>query len=472
MEERLGSVPSTPRKKRTRDRFIPNRSAMDLSGAFSLAGEARSPSVTNSEVADQAYSEVLKAELFGTELPSSAASTSSWSSPQSSIGSSPDRKNRGGRRETQSLPTTPRKNRNLFSYSPSKRATRATENEVFSSSPMRLDSQLFLLSPKKRPREIERTPYKALDAPMHADDFYLNLLEWGPQNYLAVGLGSSVYIWNRETEEVHELCQLDTDKVCSVSWINTGTHLAVGTQDGLVQIWDVENSRCIRQMRGHTRRVMSLSWNSHVLSSGSEDTTILHHDVRSHVQYTHQLKAHRGQVCGLRWNTELNQLASGANDDKVFIWDGMSQEPLYEFSEHRGAVKALAWSPHNRGLLATGGGTYDRRLIFWNTLTGQRLSEFDTGSQVCNVLWSAKTREIVSSHGFSNYQIAIWQYPSMQQVVSLTGHQSRVLSLSLSHDGEMLASGAGDETVRLWNIYQGDKTKDGDSRLSIYSQLR
>lgn len=472
MEERAGSVPSTPRKRRARDRFIPNRSAIDLSGAYSLVGDTPPTGHTSTDVADAAYSEVLKAELFGIDLPSSNASSSSLSSPQSSIGSSPDRKNRNSRRETQSLPTTPRKNRNLFTYSPSKRATRATENEIFSSSPVRLDSQNFLLSPKPRPREISRTPYKALDAPMHADDFYLNLLEWGPQNLLAVGLASSVYVWNRETEEVHELCNLDDDKVCSVSWINTGSHLAVGTDDGLVQIWDVAESKCIRRMRGHTARVTSLSWNNHLLSSGSADCSIMHHDVRTHSQYTHVLRSHQGEVCGLRWNPELNQLASGANDDKVMIWDGVNTDPLYQFSDHVGAVKALAWSPHNRGLLATGGGTSDRRIMFWNTLTGQRLSSFDTGSQVCNVVWSTKTREIISSHGFSAYQIAIWQYPSMQQVVSLTGHQSRVLSLSLSHDGEMLASGAGDETVRLWTIYNANKTKEGTSKLDIYNQLR
>jgi hypothetical protein len=30
--------------------------------------------------------------------------------------------------------------------------------------------------------------------------------------------------------------------------------------------------------------------------------------------------------------------------------------PLYRFTEHTAAVKALAWSPHAHGLLASGGG--------------------------------------------------------------------------------------------------------------------
>ena len=44
--------------------------------------------------------------------------------------------------------------------------------------------------------------------------------------------------------------------------------------------------------------------------------------------------------------------------------------------------QAIAWSPHHHGLLASGGGTADRYIRFWNTLTGQPMQSIDTGSQV------------------------------------------------------------------------------------------
>lgn len=46
------------------------------------------------------------------------------------------------------------------------------------------------------------------------------------------------------------------------------------------------------------------------------------------------------------------------------------------------AVKAIAWSPHQHGLLASGGGTADRCIRFWNTASGASLASIDTGSQV------------------------------------------------------------------------------------------
>ena len=45
------------------------------------------------------------------------------------------------------------------------------------------------------------------------------------------------------------------------------------------------------------------------------------------------------------------------------------------------AVKALAWSPHQHGLLASGGGTADQHIRFWNTSSGTPLTSVNTGSQ-------------------------------------------------------------------------------------------
>ena len=73
-------------------------------------------------------------------------------------------------------------------------------------------------------------------------------------------------------------------------------------------------------------------------------------------------------------------LASGGNDNKLFVWEAMQGggrgnsggttsncEPLCRFEEHTAAVKAVAWSPHQHGLLASGGGTADRHIRYCMT---------------------------------------------------------------------------------------------------------
>jgi len=71
-------------------------------------------------------------------------------------------------------------------------------------------------------------------------------------------------------------------------------------------------------------------------------------------------------------------------------------KPLHTFSEHTAAVKALAWSPHQHGILASGGGSGDKKIKFWNCLTTREVQSIDTGSQVCSLAWSKDTNELVS----------------------------------------------------------------------------
>ena len=51
------------------------------------------------------------------------------------------------------------------------------------------------------------------------DDFYLNLVDWSSQNMLAVGLGSSVYLWSAQNSKVTRLVDVGPDDlITSVAW--------------------------------------------------------------------------------------------------------------------------------------------------------------------------------------------------------------------------------------------------------------
>lgn len=328
-------------------------------------------------------------------------------------------------------------------------------------------SQRLMSTPQKRQRRIQKIAFKVLDAPALQDDFYLNLVDWSSQNVLAVGLGSCVYLWSACTSKVTKLCDLAPaeDMVTSVAWAQRGTHLAVGTNKGEVQLWDTIKCKKVRTMGGHSARVGTLNFSGASLASGSRDRLIYIRDVRIQPQYTHRLAAHKQEICGLKWSSdEPAYLASGGNDNKLLVWDiKNSSQPISKFSEHSAAVKAIAWSPHQHGLLASGGGTADRCIRFWNTLSGVGLHHIDTGSQVCNLAWSKNCNEIVSTHGYSLNQIVVWRYPSMSKVVTLTGHTFRVLYLAMSPDGSTIVTGAGDETLRFWQLFPGPRSHDKSS---------
>eukprot|EP01084_Bolivina_argentea_P154080 268620_1 len=100
----------------------------------------------------------------------------------------------------------------------------------------------------KNVRYIAKTAERVLDAPDLMDDYYLNLLHWGaPNNMIAIGLGSSVYLWNSANGEINLLTDYnqndDSDTyVCSVRWNHNSQYIAVGTSDNIVTLYDA-NSR-------------------------------------------------------------------------------------------------------------------------------------------------------------------------------------------------------------------------------------
>ncbi|KAH8826824.1 WD40 repeat-like protein [Flagelloscypha sp. PMI_526] len=543
------------------DRFVPHRESSEMTVGYNLRKDREQSPASGSRIiqpesdalreqANALYQNVLHGEIDPTDRPGSPVRPGP--APQNprdaTAPSTPTRVDRGRRLFAYASPSTPPRN-NSVDRSPSRKPGLNSPNHPqFNLSPIRSSSQTTLNSPRRKLRSVCKTPYRVLDAPELAEDFYLNLVDWSSTNILGVGLGSCVYLWSAQDANVNKLCDVSggpghsTDVVSSVAWVQRGGALAVATLGGHLSIYDGPTLQLIRTYENaHSMRIGALAWNGAVLSSGSRDRAIHHRDVRE--QTTSPWKqsiGHRQEVCGLKWSSAASSpseggssaistayLASGGNDNKVCVWDlrgtartnptgrapvssvathcsmargpaqphttvplnnhtaqygtasrpsgsgsspgsssssvsdsdplSANDAPLWKFHEHTAAVKALAWDPHLPGILATGGGTADKHIRFWNTSSGSLLSQLDTGSQVCNLTWSLTSHELVSTHGYSSTtaqnQICIWRYPSLECVASLSGHSNRVLYLAMSPDGETIVTGAGDETLRFWNAF-------------------
>ena len=301
-------------------------------------------------------------------------------------------------------------------------------------------------------------------APDIVDDFYLNLISWSKDNILAIALQETIYLWNATTSETHELKSLDDSNfVTSLSWCEApgSTHvIGVGTDEGSVHIFDARDGRSMGVLTSNpASRVTSLAWKGEVLSAGGQDGTIVNWDLNSNRSCWSVFKGHAEGVCGLRWDhQDTYSLASGANDNRVCIWDARfsasrsHHAPRLVLAGHTAAVKALAWCPFTRGVLATGGGSADRTIKFWDSDSGALTKSVDTGSQVSSLDWNRHERELISSHGYSDNLLIVWDYPTMTKVAELNAHKARILGTAVSPDGNTLVSAGADEILCFWQI--------------------
>ena len=338
-------------------------------------------------------------------------------------------------------------------------------------------------------RKIPKTPFRILDAPNLVDDFYLNLLDWGKENIIAVALSDELYLWNDNNAKSSLLMTYESNNttsedsfinnITSLSWMQNGLFLGIGLPDGNIQFCDINKKIKIREIEAHNNRVSCLSWNDNILSSGSKDRYIKNFDIRMKCPEISKIKRHKQEICSLKYSIEGDLLASGGNDNIAYIWDirnlknnifnflldNNSPNP-YEIKPysvnnlHNAAVKAMNWCPWKRHVLATGGGSKDKTIKIYSCDCNKLIRNINTGSQVCALVWNEKEKEIISSHGYNKNQIIIWNYEKNKKICELKGHMNRVLYLAKSPDERFICTGSGDETLRFWKINDEIKGKN------------
>jgi WD40 repeat protein len=338
-------------------------------------------------------------------------------------------------------------------------------------------------------RKIPKTPFRILDAPNLVDDFYLNLLDWGKENIIAVALSDELYLWNDNnakssllmTYECNNTTSEDSfiNNITSLSWMQNGLFLGIGLPDGNIQFWDINKKIKIREIEAHNNRVSCLSWNDNILSSGSKDRYIKNFDIRMKCPEISKIKRHKQEICSLKYSIEGDLLASGGNDNIAYIWDIRNlKNNIFNFlldnnnpnpyeikpysvnNLHNAAVKAMNWCPWKRHVLATGGGSKDKTIKIYSCDCNKLIRNINTGSQVCALVWNEKEKEIISSHGYNKNQIIIWNYEKNKKICELKGHMNRVLYLAKSPDERFICTGSGDETLRFWKINDEIKGKN------------
>lgn len=303
-------------------------------------------------------------------------------------------------------------------------------------------------------REIDTSPFKILDAPGMLDDYYLNLLDWSLQDVVTIGLNDSAYAYHAKTKKVAELFVLEDGYISCVG--SSGTVVGLGTSHGVLEILDQVTQKRVLEIAVDKMRIPSISWNNSVVSVGLRNGTVKHFDLRSG-SLVHALKLHSMEVCGLQWSPDKKYLASGGNDNLVQISQLGRASVVCTFGKHRGAVKAMDWCPWRSSILATGGGTKDRTIRFWDVNDRCEEKRYEVESQVCSIKFVSRYKEMVTSHGYVENNICIWKANKMKCISSFGKHDARVLHMALSPDQCVVASVSADENLKFWKLVEDDR---------------
>ncbi|KAG8723957.1 hypothetical protein FRC09_000993 [Ceratobasidium sp. 395] len=246
------------------------------------------------------------------------------------------------------------------------------------------------------------------------------------------------------------------DRVYCVAYSPDGTHIASGSEDGRIYIWDAISWQMLRQSsQNHVEAVQSIAYSPDGarIVSGSNDMTIRIWDAYTGDMLGQPLEGHTQPVGSVAYSPDGERIVSGSWDKTVRIWDAYTGQMVGQPLEgYTGRIFSVAYS--SNGHITSGGS--DKTLRTWDAHTGEMVGEPMRGhtNEVYCVAYSPDGAYLVS--GCDDGTIRIWNAHTRQMVMETpNAHTSYVWSVSYSSDGARFISCSWDSTIRTWDAHTG-----------------
>lgn len=163
------------------------------------------------------------------------------------------------------------------------------------------------------------------------------------------------------------------EAVVSLNFSPDGAHLASGSGDTTVRLWDLNTETPHFTCTGHKQWVLCVSWapDGKRLASGCKAGSIIIWDPETGQQKGRPLSGHKKHINCLAWepyhkNPECRRLASASGDGDCRVWDVKLGQCLMNIAGHTNAVTAVRWG--GAGLIYTS--SKDRTVKMWRAADG------------------------------------------------------------------------------------------------------
>ncbi|MBD1829493.1 AAA-like domain-containing protein [Microcoleus vaginatus GB1-A2] len=275
------------------------------------------------------------------------------------------------------------------------------------------------------------------------------------QMRVAIALEQAVYNF-RERRRL----QTQASTLAFASFSPDSQTIVTATDDNYIKLWQ-NNGTLQATLTGHTDKIIRaiFSPSGQMIVSASNDQTLK--IWQKDGKLIHDIKGHSGEITSVSFSPDGKIIASASADGTVKLWK-INGEELSSLKVERGWITSASFSPD--GQIIAGAGT-DGTVKLWSLrkivekLQKQQSIEASNDIKLLRTLQmeSDKIMSITFSPDGAMLAAAsaggtarIWSKDGTP--LSILKHTSGLTNISFSPDSQMLLSASTDKMLRLWNI--------------------
>jgi len=285
----------------------------------------------------------------------------------------------------------------------------------------------------------------------------------------------TIYLWKIPSSSQPLLLRIKEEiavEVISIAFSPDNQKLAGSSGNGTIRLWEVgTGTQLIRPLCHEDCVCIAFSHDGKILASGSKkDPTVRLWDVATGQLLGQMLCKHENEddfVNSVAFSPNGQVLASGSYDSTIRLWTVATRTLRSKLFHADGSssqggksICSLVFSPNGQMLASASSGS--KKICQWEVATGsllgcQFLSGYESDSSDDCIVFSPDGK-MLAVGDFSDHTIRVWEVTTGQPVGQpCHGHESYIISMAFSSDGQKLASSSGDSTIRLWDVATGQQ---------------
>ncbi|KAI0657967.1 U4/U6 snRNP-specific spliceosomal protein [Cubamyces menziesii] len=270
-------------------------------------------------------------------------------------------------------------------------------------------------------------------------------------NFVSGAADLSVHLWSLNSETPLATLKGHADRVARVAFHPSGRYVASASFDTTWRLWDVATQKELLLQEGHSKEVFSIEFQNDgaLCASGGIDAIGRVWDLRTG-RTAMVLDGHVKPIFGISFSPNGYQIATGSGDDTIRIWDMRSLKALYTIPAHMSNVSDVRffyadelppnYTPSIAAPDVVMNGTEE---------TNADVKPADPEQDKVLEEWKYRSGLYFASAGYDGF-VKLWSADDWQLLRTLPTDGGKVMSVDLSHDGKMLASGTYNRNYQLF----------------------